>query len=162
MADLEKPRGDILLEWEFPEFQRHDRDRNWYLGFIIVLALLVGLSLLARNYTFIFVIGLIGFIILVRLRRIPPMVHFAVREEGIEVSNRFYPWREVKTFWILYRPPEIKKLYLTLKGPRPPLDIGLEAQNPVKVREVFSEHLLEEVDREDEPAGDQISRILKI
>lgn len=162
MADPREPRGDVLLEWDFPEFQRHDRSRSWYFGFLAVVAALVLFALLTRNYTFIFVIILVGFVILIRLRRIPPLVHFAIHEEGIQVSRGFYPWRDLKSFWILYRPPEIKKLYLTLKGTRPGLDIALESQNPLKIRELLSEHLLEETDREEEPAGDQLSRTLKI
>ncbi len=162
MADPREPRGDVLLAWDFPEFHRHDRSRNWYFGFLGIMAALVLFAILTANYTFIFVIILAGFIILLRLRRIPPMVNIAIREEGVEVSRGFYTWRDIKSFWILYRPPEIKKLYLTLKGARPGLDVTLESQNPLKVRELLSEHLLEETDREEEPAGDQISRTLKI
>lgn len=162
MADPRQPRGDILLEWDFPEFTRHDRSRGWYLGFFVTVLGMIGLSILVSNYTFIGVIILAALIVLVRLRRTPPPVHFAIREEGIEVSSRFYTWREIKSFWVLYRPPEIKKLYLSLKGPRPALDISLEQQNPVKVRQLLSEFLLEDTEREEEPVGDQVSRILKI
>lgn len=162
MADPREPRGDVLLAWDFPEFQRHERSRNWYFGFLAVIVGLVVFALLTNNYTFIFVIVLAGFIILIRLRRTPLLVHFAIRDEGVEVSSGFYSWRDLKSFWVLYRPPTIKKLYLTLKGPRPPLDIALESQNPLKVRQLLSEHLLEDTDREEEPAGDQISRTLKI
>lgn len=162
MADPRQPRGDVLLEWEFPEFTRHDRSRGWYLGFLATVLSLIVVSILLNNYTFIGVIVLAALIIIVRLRRFPPAVHFAIREEGIEVSSRFYTWRDMKSFWVLYRPPEIKKLYISLKGPRPALDISLEQQNPVKVRQLMSEFLLEETEREDEPIGDQISRTLKI
>lgn len=162
MADPREPRGDVLLSWEFPEFQRHDRSRGWYLAFLGTVLALIVIAVLVSNYTFIGVIVLTSFIIVIRLRRTPPLVHFAIREEGIEVSARFYSWREIKSFWVLYRPPEIKKLYLSLKGPRPAMDIALVDQNPLKVRQLLSEFLLEETDREEEPAGDQISRILKI
>jgi hypothetical protein len=162
MADPRQPRGDVLLEWDFPEFQQHERGRSWYLAFLTIIAGLSVLSFFLGNYTFIPVILLTSFIILIRLRRTPPPVHFAIREEGIEVSARFYSWREIKSFWVLYRPPEIKKLYLIIKGPRPAMDIALVDQNPVKVRQLLSEFILEETDREEEPSGDQISRILKI
>lgn len=162
MADPRQPRGDVLLEWDFPEFTRHDRGRSWYLWFLGTVIVLIGLSILLKNYTFIGVVVLTAFVIIVRLRRTPPAVHFAIREEGLEVSSRFYTWRNIKNFWVLYRPPEIKKLYVSLKGPRPALDISLEQQNPLKVRQLLSEFLLEETDREEEPAGDQLSRMLKI
>lgn len=163
MATETKPRGKVLLEWTFPEFIQHDRGRSWYLGFLLVDIALVVFGLLTRNYTFIGVIVLASFILVIRLRRQPPDVRFAIRENGIEVSTGYYTWDELKEFWIIYQPPEVKKLYLNFRNSfRPQMDITLERQNPLRVRQVLREYLPENMTEENEPATDQLSRFFKI
>lgn len=151
------------MDWEFPEFTRHDRGRAWYLAYAIITIGLIVFGVLSRNYTFAMLLVLLTLVIIIRLRRDPLPVHFAIRDEGIEVGNNFYAWREMKEFWIIYRPPTVKKIYFIFKsGLRPEIDVALGDQNPVQVRQYLSERLLENATREEEPAGDQISRVLKI
>lgn len=151
------------MEWSFPEFVRHDRGRGWYITYVIVTVGLLVFCIMSRNYTFAMFIVLLTLILLIRLRRDPLPVHFAIRDEGIEVDNDFHPWRELKEFWIIYRPPTVKKIYFTFKsGLRPELAVSLENENPVRVRQHLSERLLENASREEEPSGDQITRALKI
>lgn len=159
----EQNRGSVLMEWAFPEFEQHDRSRAWYLVAFAVFVVSIVIAAFSRNYTFIAVLLLFSLVILIRLRRQPPDVRFAIRDEGLEVGQRFYAWKELKEFWILYRPPEVKKVYFHFKSTlRPALDISLMDQNPLKVRQALSERLLENTDLEDEPTGDQITRFLKI
>lgn len=163
MADTQEPRGDILMAWTFPEFVRHERGRGWYILYILVTAGLIVFGAMSKNYTFVMLIVLITLVLLIRLRREPLPVHFAIRDEGIEVGREYYPWRELKEFWIIYRPPTIKKIYFTFKsGLRPEIDVSLENQNPIAIRQHLSERLLENATREEEPSGDQITRILKL
>jgi hypothetical protein len=163
MAEANEPRGDILMEWDFPEFAQHDRSRGWYLAFAIIVLALITFSIFTLNYTFAALLVLFSLVMLVRLRREPPLVHFAIRDEGVEVGKDYYAWREIKDFWIIYRPPIIKKVYFNFKASlRPALDISLEGQNPVKIRQYLSERLPENIEREEEPSGDQITRYLKI
>lgn len=163
MAETPPNKGDVLLQWTFPEFTHHVRPRSWYISFLVVLALLLLFSILQKNYTFLMFLVLLALILVLRFRRAPLDVMFSIREEGVEVSRKFYPWREMKDFWILYRPPEVKKLYLEFKAVgRPSLDIAIQTQNPLKIRQLLSEHLLENTEREDEPGTDQLTRYLKI
>lgn len=163
MAEPQEPRGDILMEWDFPEFVRHERSRGWYFVYAFVILALLVFCFFSKNYTFAMLIVLTTVVLLIRLRRAPLPVHFAIRDEGVEVGNNYYAWRELKEFSIIYRPPTIKKIYFMFKGSlRPELDISLEDQNPVQVRQYLSERLLEDTKREEEPIGDQITRALKI
>lgn len=163
MAEPQEPRGDVLMEWTFPEFVRHERGRGWYLGYSVITLGLIVFGILSSNYTFAMLLVLLTLVIIIRLRRDPLPVHFAIRDEGIEVGGDYHPWRELKEFWIIYRPPTVKKIYFIFKsGLRPEIDIALEDQNPIRVRQYLSERLLENASREEEPSGDQISRFLKI
>ncbi len=163
MAEPQEPRGDVLTEWTFPEFTKHDRGRAWYIAYAVVLAGLLVFCIMSKNFTFALLLVLLTMVILIRLRREPLPVRFAIRDEGIEVGTSWYPWRELKEFWIIYRPPVIKKIYFTFKtAMRPDLDISLESENPIRIRQLLSERLLENASREEEPTGDQITRALKL
>lgn len=153
----------MLMEWTFPEFVQHQRGRSWYIAFALIVVGLEIFCIMSRNYTFAAFIFLLTLVLVIRLRREPPLVRMAIRDEGIEVDKDYYPWREMKEFWIIYRPPVVKKLYFNFKNNfRPSLEISLEKQNPLQVRQYLSERLLENASREDEPSGDQITRVLKI
>ena len=164
MADTPAvPHGDLRTEWKFPEFVPHARSRAWYLMFMLAVAAFGALAVWQANYTFLMIIVLATVIYVIRLRMQPPLVTFSIREEGIEISGRFYAWEEFKEYWILYKPPTVKKLYLEFKGTfRPALDISLENQNPLKIRQTLNEYLLENTSREEEPVSDQWSRMLKL
>lgn len=163
MVDPQEPRGDVLMEWSFPEFVRHERGRAWYIAYSVITLGLIVFCIMSRNYTFMMLLVLLTLVLLIRLRRAPLPVRFTIRDEGIEVGNDYHPWRELKEFWIIYRPPTVKKIYFTFKsGLRPEIDVELLDQNPVRVRQYLSERLLENATREEEPTGDQISRFLKI
>lgn len=163
MADPQEPRGDVLMAWTFPEFVRHERGRGWYIAYAVVTLGLMVFSVFSRNYTFLMLLVLLTLVLLIRLRRDPLPIHFAIRDEGIEVGRDYHPWRELKEFWIIYRPPAVQKIYFTFKsGLRPEIDVALEGQNPIRVRQYLSERLLENAVREEEPSGDQLSRFLKL
>lgn len=163
MADAQEPRGDVLLEWQFPEFSQPIRGRWWYLTFAIVLIALIGYGVWTSNFTFVGFLVLLALVLTIRLRRAPPSIRFAIHDEGIAVGGSYYAWREFREFWIIYRPPEVKKVYFNFKSSlRPALDISLEMQNPLRVRQLLSERLLENAEREEEPSGDQLLRSLKL
>jgi hypothetical protein len=164
MAEIEpQSKGEALHRWEFPEYEQHVRSRAWYLSFLVIVLVVVATSILSGNYTFVFIVMIAAFIYLVRMRRQPPLVEFTIYEDGVQAGTRFYPWNDFKEFVILYRPPELKKLYLDFKSSvRPSLDISLETENPLRVRSLLSDYLPENIKREEEPLTDQWSRFLKL
>lgn len=164
MAENEpQSKGKSLVSWEFPEYVHPERGRAWYLSFAAIVLIVIVTSALTANYTFVFIVAIAAFIYLVRMRRKPPFVPFTVYEDGIQVSNRFYRWDDFKEFMIMYRPPEIKKLFLEFKSNiRPALDVSLENQNPLRIRSLLSDYLPENIQREEEPLADQWSRFLKL
>lgn len=152
-----------LLSWTFPEFTRHERSRGWYIAFFLFFVACVGIAILVRNYSFVGVLVMIGFVLILRLRRQPMDVPFTIHEDGVTVATRTYVWADFKHFWIMYKPPHVKQLYLQFKnGIRPELNIGLQDQNPLKVREVLRDYLIEDIEREEEPLTEQLTRYFKI
>lgn len=158
-----QPRGTPIMEWTFPEFAQYERGRGWFIGFFVVLVLAVFLALLGRVYTAIPVIVLVALILILRFRRRPADITVRLTDIGLEIADGAVRWDELKEFWIVYRPPEIKKLYVTFKQPvRQPYSIDLVDQNPLRIREVLSEFLPENVAQESETTTDQLLRFFKL
>jgi hypothetical protein len=86
-----------------------------------------------------------------------------IREDGLEIGRNFYSYRDLNNFWIIYQPPEVKKIYVSFKSRiAAPLVISLENQNPLKIRKTLLEYLPEDLEKEEEPASDSLSRTFKI
>jgi len=155
--------GNIWAHWNFPEFIKHQRGLGW----IILMAILsLGLIIWAfwtANILFAFIIIIIAIIVILQAKREPLEVKFQITEDGLGVGSKFYEWKRIENFWVIYKPPEIKKLYFKLNGILPPsLSISLEKQNPIKIREILLRYCLEDLEKDDESFSDFLGRSLKI
>jgi hypothetical protein len=84
-------------------------------------------------------------------------------EDGVTINDKMYPFENMESFWIIYRPPEIKYLYLRLKGAlRPDLVIPLENADPVSIRQNLLRFVPEDTKKEDESVAEAITRTYKL
>jgi hypothetical protein len=154
--------GQVFFEWDFPEFEDHNRTQSWYIMVSVIVVGILIYSVLSTNYIFA-LLTIISALLVILLRRTSRIINFKITEDGFIVDGKFYDYNRVKDFYIIYQPPEIKKLYIEMKSvfvPRIP--IYLEDQDPVKIREVLLKYIEEDTEKEHEPISDQIARILKL
>ena len=152
-----------LAEWSFPEFIKYDRSRNWYIIAGIIIAASLVYSVWTANFPFALIILMVVVVYYMHFVRTPEEVQFAIFDNGLQVGHRIIKWRELKNFWILYDPPEVKKLYFSFKSSiRPYLSIPLAKQNPVELRKTLAKYLEEDLEQEEEPASEQWGKILKL
>ncbi|MFH1866869.1 MAG: hypothetical protein ABIJ81_02180 [Patescibacteria group bacterium] len=155
--------GAKLLGWRFPEVRAIERSRGWWIfaGLIVLILLIYALKSLNFLFAVIIIIGVV--IIWLDSRKKPALLDFAIHQQGITIAKRFWTWRELDHFWIAYRPPEVTSLYIQPKGViNPRLSVPLEKTNPLEVREILTKYLTENLEREDEPTSEALSRMLKI
>ncbi len=165
MADAQSTdHGKTLMSWSIPEYEQHERSFGWY-----ALAVLVGIGLLvwaliSANYLFAIIILMVAVILYRQATAIPAMLHFAITEDGLELGDRhFYSYKDLATFWVVYEPPEVKRLFFTFKSSiRPHLAVPIEDQNPVAIRKTLQRYITEDLEREGEPATDALGRALKL
>lgn len=154
--------GKVFFQWKFPEFTQHKRGQAWYIWGGIAVGLLLLYSLITLNFLF-GVIIIISTLIIVMFQRSQNEIDFEIAEDGISVNQKFYPYKIIRIFYIIYEPPEVKTLYFEPKSFfNPRIPIALESQDPVKIRKLLQQYLDEDLDREDEPVSDQTSRMLKL
>ncbi len=155
--------GKLLLEWRFDEYVKLKRGPSWYIIFGILFVAVLVYSIITRNFLFTLILILLVFIVIVRTRQTPLRIDLKIFEDGVRVGSRFYEWRDLKSFRIVYEPPEVKRLYFDLRSwLYPDFSISLEDQNPLKVREVLKQYLPEDLTKEYETIFDKLNRWLKI
>jgi hypothetical protein len=103
---------------------------------------------------------LVALIVGLHERRSPETLDFLIVEDGIVVGEQFYPFKEIKSFWLAYNPPEVKLLYFELdKSLRKELPIMLENQNPLEIRRILLNYLEENIENEEEAVDERLSRL---
>ncbi|MEK7125369.1 MAG: hypothetical protein AAB880_00480, partial [Patescibacteria group bacterium] len=156
-------QNKILIEWLVPEYREHSRSRRWYMVAGTILVLLLTYCLLTANFLFALIIIIASIIVILQDKHAAPKIPFAITEAGIGLGKDFYDYAKLQSFWLYYEPDEAKTLFLEFKNRvRPRLAIPLFNKNPLHVREHLLEFLPEDLEKENEPVSEQLSRLLKI
>lgn len=140
---LETHARSAHLRWQAPEFEKSEWDRKWYLGAIIILAVIILYALVSNNpivaITFI-LIGVVGYLF---LQKNPRIMDFMITPQGVIVGNEIYEYRDIKSFWIFYE-LHFKVISLRMDGKiMPHIHIPLGNEDPVKVREALIKYIPE-------------------
>ena len=156
-------KGNTLLSWHFPEFETYERGPIWYIIFFIIGGALILYSILTVNFLFAVIVVMVTIIILLGHRKEPSEIDIDITEAGLEIGDKFYMYKEIKSFFIIYEPPHVMTLFIQLKSStKPRLSIPLNGQNPVKVRDILLTFIAEDVEKDDEPGSDFLTRALKL
>jgi hypothetical protein len=157
-------RGRILAQWDFPEYEKPERGMLWYtVAFGLGGGLLIW-AVLDANFLFALIILLFAFIIFTHHRRDPQVLTFTLYERGMQIGDRFYLFREVQSFALIYEPPLVKRLYIMPRNAlvRREISIPLGDQDPVRLRAMLLDFLVEDLERESESGTDVLNRVLKL
>jgi len=157
-------KGKLLVQWEFPEFNKYQISKTWYFIMGIIIIALITFCIFTQNYLFLLIIIIFITIFFLRVKREPHIVNLQIFEDGIQIGeNTFYEWKDINKFWIIFEPPEIKNLYLDFKmGIRPSINISLQNQNPVEIRNLLLQYIQEDLEKENESFSDGLSKLMKL
>ncbi|MBI3115683.1 MAG: hypothetical protein HYZ09_04315 [Candidatus Kerfeldbacteria bacterium] len=153
---------EALHEWTFPEYVQQQRSRRWYAWAALAAAAGFAWAIFEGNTLFAVIIVLAAIVYVSIAQRKPRRIPFRVTRDGIRVAGESFAWDDLENFWIVYHPPEVKKLFFRFKAAlRPNISVSLEKENPVHVRKTLLRYLPEDLNGE-EPASDVLSRALKL
>lgn len=153
--------GDILAEWTVGEYERHARGTLWHILMISFGIIFVIYALATDNFLFAIIIILSAIIIFLQSAVEPHQVPFAITDLGIILGNRFYEFKEFRSFYIIYD-QEVRTIFFdTASALRPDLRIPLGDQDPLEVRQLLQGMLTEDLEKE-EPFADRAARRWKI
>ncbi|MCR4280219.1 MAG: DUF5673 domain-containing protein [Candidatus Komeilibacteria bacterium] len=155
--------GQTLIAWAIPEYEQYDRGRLWYIIAGIVAALLLVYSFFSANVLFGLIIVIAGVTIFLMDRQRPALIDLHLTTKGIIAGQKFHDYTEIKSFYIIYNPEEIKKLFLEFHSVlKPRLNIELDDQNPNEIRTLLKQYIEEDLEKEEEPLSESLGRMFKL
>ncbi len=161
-APATEDHGKTLVSWTFPEVPNYQYSRTWYLVMVGVAIGLLTFAVFTSNPLFAFIVIIAWALIFYRSRQKPKVLKASITEDGIEVGKNFFPFDDLRSFWLVYKPPA-KTLYMNFKSAlRPILGVNLEDANPVEIRNQLRRYLQEDLSKEDESTSDAIGRLFRI
>ena len=92
------------ISWEVPEYETHERSRNWYLIAGVIGALLLVYAMITSNFLFAGIIVIAAVVIILTDGKEPVKVRISLTDEGVEVGRKVYDYDEIKDFSIVYKP----------------------------------------------------------
>src|SRR3989344_4559467 len=113
---VEPDRGTLLGGWDFPEHEKHERSRIWYLVASIILLALFAFSVYDQNYLLSVILVLALFVFVITEMRGPDARTFSIYEDGLLVGTAYYHFSEIRNFFVIYQPPDVKMLYFDPKS----------------------------------------------
>ena|SRR3989344_9280896 len=155
--------GRVVFDWVVNEYEKHDRSKRWYVLMAVVGAALLLYAVISGNYLFALIVVLFGIILFLQDMLQPAEVSFAITEAGIVVGNKFYPFKEITNYWMIYNPPEVKNIYFSTNNIlKHRLQISLLDNDPRPIRDFLNQFLVEDLDQEEEPLSDRLGRVFKL
>ncbi len=153
-----------IMGWKIPEYDKHERTKNWYVVTTIIGALLVIYSFFSGNFLFAAIIIIGAFVIIMHDGQEPIKIDFSITDEGLVVGKKFYDYDTLKDFSIVYKPNQnIKNLYFEFKNViKPRLSIPLIDMNPLPIRENLLNYLPEDLERADQPLSEALAKLFKL
>ena len=156
--------GKIITSWKIPEYDKHEREKNWYIIAAVVGIIFLIYSFFSGNFLFAAIIIIGAFVIMIHDGQEPVVINFIITDEGLVVGRNFYNYDVIKDFSIIYKPnQDIKNLYFEFKNViKPRLSIPLDKMNPLPIRENLLKYLPEDLERTDQPLSEALAKMFKL
>ena len=156
--------GKELANWLVPEYDKHERNRLWYIIAGAVALLLMLYAFLSGNFLFAVIIIVVALVVILHDGREADIVKISLTDEGVAVGRKFYDYDEFKDFAVIYKPKiGVKNLYFEFKNTlRPRLSIPLIDMNPLPIRENLLKYLPEDLERTDQPLSEGLAKLFKL
>src|SRR3989344_5806017 len=133
-----------LISWETPEYPAYEKSADWYWWVGLVVVVLMGFAIWQRSFLFGVFILIAWFTMMLYAVRPPKTIHVSIIESGVMVENTLYPWHNIKSFWIFYRPPLIRDLSLeSKKTVMPYIKIPIGETEPEKIKKIILAYIPE-------------------
>lgn len=153
--------GEVLLEWTFDEYERHERGTGWYAVAALVGAAFLAYAFATRNFLFAVLIVMVAVVIVLRTRHTPERIAVRVSPAGIELDGQLHRYDAVETFWIVEPEHGRPMLYIDPEGLKPRVGIPIDGVAVADVRAALAPYVRESADR-DEPGSDILGKVLKL
>lgn len=112
------------ISWEASESVHHEKDTVWFIGVLVVAALLSMLSIFfIKSWTFTLLIVVMVIALVVFAKRPPRLMQYQMTEHGIDVNGIHHSFREFRAFGVVQDGPFYYVSLLPIKRFMPAMDV---------------------------------------
>lgn len=152
---------DEKISWVAPEFVHYPKSRLWFFVLLAAAALLVGYFSWQKEFLTAVLFAVLFLTVFYFSRAKPREFHIEIDKTGIKLNASRIRFSALKSFWIIYEPPEVKTLnFETTAYLNRFLTLQIENEDPVAIRFFLLKYLPEDLDR-GETMSDILARKLK-
>lgn len=154
--------GEDILAWEAPEYATRERGERWYMIAGVCAVSLIAYGLVTAQYTMAIVFALLAAVYHLVHNHPERDVVIRITTLGIVIDDQFYQFSDIASFWIVYDPSGIRKLYIRNRK-RFSADMGVELmdQDPMAVRQALERNVSEIVGKS-EHGTEKLARWLNL
>lgn len=93
--------GEQPLQWEAPEYVQERRSPWWFIGFWVVVALLMAAALLLiQSITFAILIPVMAAALMLYSHRPPHVLGYVLSSKGLYINEKLHPIEEFRSFGV--------------------------------------------------------------
>lgn len=137
-----------LLSWRAPNFERTNIDYRVLIILSILVVALIGYSVWQKDWFAIGIILIVTFVTFWYRGAVKPKdTGYRITPMGIFEEERFYPFAEIHSFWLVYN-QKVQKLFLAFdKKYLPTLNINIKGIDPVLLKSLLLRKIPEQTKR---------------
>jgi hypothetical protein len=114
--------------WRDIEYIQHDKNPLWYVGFVIVIIILIAGAILLQAWTFIPLIVVMAVALVIYTHRPPRLLSYSWSTKGLTINDQLHPAGEFKSFGILQDGAHNAIVFIPVKRFRPGLTVYFPAE----------------------------------
>lgn len=149
------------ISWSAPEFIHYPKNAWWFVGLTVIGLGLAVYFAFRKEFLNAFLFLLFYMIAYYYSKIKAKILEIKIDEKGVTFGGNHISYAQIKSFWIVYEPDVVKTLnFETTAYLNRFITLQLGNTDPEQVREVLSEHIVEDTDR-GEQISDKLARTLK-
>lgn len=155
--------SEVIFSWKCHDYIKYQKNKIWYLVSLIIVAAMVAWAIYTVNYLFATFLVLFYLVVIMYEFKEPEVVDCVITPDGIKHGKKFFFYKTIDNFFIIYQDQGIKNLYVDFKNPlKGRLIVDLDGLDAVGIREYLLQFLKEDLEREVEPLSERLRRLLRI
>lgn len=149
------------IKWTAPEFIHYPKSIWWFVAVGGVGATFVSFFAFQKEFLVSLLFLLLTILVLFFSKTRPRTLEIQIDGIGVKINELKLSYQQIKSFWIVYEPPEVKTLnFETTAYLNRFFTLQLQQEDPVRLREFLLKYLPEDLER-GEQFADQIGRKLR-
>jgi hypothetical protein len=112
------------VQWQAAEYIHHEKNPLWYVGFgIVVLLLMAAAVFLIQSWTFALLIPVMAVALIAYSHRPPRMIDYVLSGKGLYINDTLHPFAEFKSFGVIHEEAEFSMVFIPVRRFRPGLTV---------------------------------------